>query len=934
MVNFLISAAIAIASSVLNALLMKGPEDGQRVTDMNAPSLNPGQRIARTWACPGVQGTVIWTRGLIETKHKHKAGGFAGIGAKTYYTYTYSTDIAVAVCIGPQKGIRRIWASDKLVYSGVLVEGEDAKNVAAWVDKLTKLSLKTMQTRRATLKNSKISVSEQNTLLNYISYVENTLTGLSDAADLIGSSTTALDAAWTAFTTTIDGLDFGSVQVNTDEKVLQSQLDAYRTQLDALNDLFAGAVEGTSRAYLDGQAIKSTQKVGDRFNFNSGASFWDKLAFAIGKIEGSEGVRYKRLNIYRGTKAQEPDDIMEAELGVGNVPGYRGVMYFVMKGLELKDFGNSLPTFKIEIDGGDSDNKALLIDVVSDLCEDAGLRPSEYSVGRMDATAKVRGFALTDQTSAREALEHLRKVFPFDVIESNYKVRFIYRYSPVVAMIRREDLGATEFDSEFPDTFENTRAHVDEMPREIQFTFQDRNREMSLNTAKSRRTSNAATETESYSLPLVMRPVEAKEAVDQYMVYKYGARRSYTLNLPVKYFVLDPGDVVQIPRPDNPYGTTVRPPYYRVISTTLGANGIVELGLTDHVVPISVQNPAFDPDVDEEVIGEAGSTEAQMLDLPLLYNDDRDTPGYYVALRNSKAGWRGGSLYIDNNSGGEIVTPSGTTGAAATEDWEAVATTNISAPCGVLMVTGKTACPNLWDRTTSLTLFMLTPGFTPEACTEAEALRSSVNRIAINGEVLQFTEVEDVGDNCWTLSNLIRGQFGTESFIAAHAQGSMVVWLTDDAVQRVEHDKALLNVTKDFRAINLNDEITDGETFQFTPTGVCLKPRAPCFVRRVEDPATGDITLSWQPRARQNGQWKDGADVTFDQAEEAYEVEIYNGVTLKRTLSVSAARSVVYTAAQKVADFGGSGPAIGALKVRVYQIGAIVGRGFTNQVSL
>lgn len=934
MVNFLISAAIAVASSVLNAILQKGPEDGQRVTDMNAPQLNPGQRIARAWGCPGVQGTVIWTRGLIETKHKHKAGGFAGIGAKTYYTYTYSTDIAVAVCIGPQKGIRRIWASDKLVYSGVIVEGEDAKNIADWSQKMTRLSLKTMQTRRAALRDGKLGASDQSALTNYITFVESTLTGLSDAAELIGSSTTALDAAWAAFKTTIDGLDFGSPLIYTDEKVLQTQLDAYRTQLDALNDIFAASVEGTSRAYLDGVAVESAQKVGDRFNFTSGAGFFDKLAFAIGKIEGSAGVRYKRLNIYRGTKAQEPDDIMEAELGVGNVPGYRGVMYFVMQGLELKDFGNSLPTFKIEIEGGDTDSKALLVDVVSDICLDAGLRSSEFSIGRMDATAKVRGFALTDQTSAREALEHLRKVHPFDVIESNYKVRFIYRYSPVVATIRREDLGATEFDSEFPDTFENSRAHVDEMPREIQFSYQDRNREMSLNTAKSRRTSNAATETESYTLPLVMKPVEAKEAVDQYMVYKYGSRRTYTLNLPVKYFILDPGDVVQIPRKDNPYGTTVRPPYYRVVSTTLGSNGIVELGLTDHVVPISVQNPAFDPDVEDEVIGEAGSTEAQMLDLPLLYNDDRDTPGYYVALRNSKAGWRGGSLYIDNNSGGAIVTPGGSSSTAANEDWEAVASTVISAPCGILMVAGKTACPNLWDRTTSLTLFMLTPGFEPEACAEADALRSSINRVAINGEVLQFTDVEDIGDNCWRLSNLIRGQFGTESFIGAHPQGSMVVWLTDDAVQRVEHDKSLLNVTKDFRSINLGDEITDGETFQFTPTGVCLKPRAPAFVRRVEDPATGDITLSWQPRARQNGQWKDGADVTFDQAEEAYEVEIYNGVTLKRTLSVTGARSVVYTSAQKVADFGAGGPAIGALKVRVYQIGAIVGRGFTNQVSL
>jgi hypothetical protein len=59
---------------------------------------------------------------------------------------------------------------------------------------------------------------------------------------------------------------------------------------------------------------------------------------------------------------------------------------------------------------------------------------------------------------------------------------------------------------------------------------------------------------------------------------------------------------------------------------------------------------------------------------------------------------------------------------------------------------------------------------------------------------------------------------------------------------------------------------------------------------------------------------------------EAYEIEVYSGATLKRTLSLSGTNSVVYTNAMQVTDFGSTQTTKPTLKV--YQMSDVVGRGF------
>lgn len=68
---------------------------------------------------------------------------------------------------------------------------------------------------------------------------------------------------------------------------------------------------------------------------------------------GASDVFYKygtesAIRIYLGTEDQEPDPLIEAVEGSGNVPAHRGMAYFVLEGYPLADHGNRIPQFQVE----------------------------------------------------------------------------------------------------------------------------------------------------------------------------------------------------------------------------------------------------------------------------------------------------------------------------------------------------------------------------------------------------------------------------------------------------------------------------------------------------------------------------------------------------------------------------------------------------------
>ena len=99
-----------------------------------------------------------------------------------------------------------------------------------------------------------------------------------------------------------------------------------------------------------------------------------------------------------------------------------------------------------------------------------------------------------------------------------------------------------------------------------------------------------------------------------------------------------------------------------------------------------------------------------------------------------------------------------------------------------------------------------------------------------------------------------------------------------------------------------------------------------CHVKGIRD-STGNLTISWIRRTRYNGDWTNNSDVPLNEKTEKYSIDILKGTTILRMIEATSA-SVIYEATQQLADFGSLQASV---KVRIYQISEIVGRGIVKE---
>jgi hypothetical protein len=206
------------------------------------------------------------------------------------------------------------------------------------------------------------------------------------------------------------------------------------------------------------------------------------------------------------------------------------------------------------------------------------------------------------------------------------------------------------------------------------------------------------------------------------------------------------------------------------------------------------------------------------------------------------------------------------------------------------------------------------------------ALLNGANRAAIkaaNGEweIIGFRNAEEVTENHWQLSGLLRGLAGTEDAIAAGAVVDTPFVLLDEGVRSLglEADEAGL-------VLNWLAEAAGSGGGSVGPLSFAGGTRAETPLSPVHLAAVrtgGGIQLSWVRRSRIDADGWEGDEIAFDEDFEAYQVEILDAGVPVRTISAGAP-SLLYTSAMEIADFGGVQTAIG---FRVRQKGGKVALG-------
>lgn len=554
--------------------------------------------------------------------------------------------------------------------------------------------------------------------------------------------------------------------------------------------------------------------------------------------------------------------------------------------------------------------------VVSKLCTRAGLLDADVDASQLSDT--LHGYAISTQASARAALDPLRQYAPFDVTESDGKLLFVPRGAPVAATIPWADLAAHAGGSQ-PEPLELTLADEAEIINGVTVVFPDPDAsyQPSAQAARRNRVSlagqswqvPASVNEQRTELPICMSPARGARIAEQLLWEAYTARKTAKFAVGIKYAALKPSDVVVIVSPDATY---------RLRITRITEQGLlrqVEAVFEDSALYAAAPASAPSAGVPAQSVSVAGHARMMLLDIPLLRDAD-DGPGFYLAVGRYLPGWPGATVYVSADSG---------------QTWDDVQTFANTAILGG----AEDALPNwlggnTFDESSRVTV-RVSPGL-QLASISADAVLAGGNAALLGSEIVQFRDAQLVGANLYRLSGLLRGRRGTEWAMGGHTAGERFALLSGVAgLARIPGSAADIGATRSYKAVTAGESLDSAAAVEFANAAAGLKPYAPVHINAGRD-VSGNIVITWVRRARVDGEWRDYADAALGETAEQYEVDILDPVAnvVRRTLQVTSS-SATYSVYYQAVDFG---EPISSVRVRVYQISSVVGRGTAGEASI
>lgn len=545
-----------------------------------------------------------------------------------------------------------------------------------------------------------------------------------------------------------------------------------------------------------------------------------------------------------------------------------------------------------------------------------GYVDADHDVSLLDATHIVRGAKIGKQMSARSALQPLFARHAVDPVQVDGQIRYVPRGTQTPRVIPEVEMNVRAGGSgDFPGWLEEVIGQEVEMPHVLHVQYINAELNYEIDTAEAKRSKEAVNTDEiiSVQVPLVLTVDEAAQLAE-IMLYTYWIERTEGfVTLMPEHRDLIPTDVITVSRGGVSYTL-------RLTQVDMGEAGVVSakgppLEAASYVSTATGTLPPRDPPI---VVLEPLSG-LFLFDIPALTDAEADDAGFYLAVypQGDAADWPGAMV---NRSLDSVIY----------EDWLLM---GVQPSHGVL--TASFGVPvSCWstDRVNELT-YRAVSG-TPESKTRLEVLNGAntclIGTPQLGWEIARFEAAIDNGDGTFTLSGWLRGKRGTEALAAtAWASGTRIVILTDAALGWGTQD---FDTTAWYFAETIGgaDNEDAAEALAFVANN--MTPYAPCHLAGSRD-GSDNFTGTWVRRTRQGGQWFDLTEtVPLAEDSEAYEVDFVDGSeVVLRTVSGLTAESVSYTAAEQTADGGTPGDPV---NMRVYQISALVGRGYQGAATL
>lgn len=565
--------------------------------------------------------------------------------------------------------------------------------------------------------------------------------------------------------------------------------------------------------------------------------------------------------------------------------------------------------------------------VIKALANRVGLADADLDTTGIDHLT-VPGYVLGRQTSARAAILPLAQTFLFDGVESDDKLKFIERGGDSVRTITQSELAPL---SGKGDLIKVTRAQEVELPVRFSMVYLDKDKDYQQNEHHTKRIQEPTPAMRSdnemaVEFPGALSSTVAKQQTEKIMYTTWTERNNYEAMLPWTHLDLDPGDVVTLAL-DN--GTNLR---CRIGQADVGVNLGIAASLIGEEANQFVSTVLGDSGsgVPSQAIRSSVYVLCKLLDIPLLRDADEvpsrvSNPVYAVMGTAQEGAFLAGTLH--KSSDNQIFEP--VQFFVSEMNWGAT-----------LNALGDPGPGELWamDETNTLTVRVMAGSSEMVSVTQAELLNgaNAAALIKSNGEVevIQYRDVEENADGSFTLSNLLRGRRGTDTMVNDHEAGETFIMLVPADVEKFILNLGDRNQQYFYKSVGSGQIFEDGELQTFTSAHRALMPYAVAQVAAAPG-ASNSIDFSWVRRTRVGGQLQDSFGVVpISEDSEEYELEIYDGPggTLVRTVTGLTDPEYNYSSADQITD--GFTPPLSSVTIKVFQISAQVGRGFSREENL
>lgn len=154
-----------------------------------------------------------------------------------------------------------------------------------------------------------------------------------------------------------------------------------------------------------------------------------------------------------------------------------------------------------------------------------------------------------------------------------------------------------------------------------------------------------------------------------------------------------------------------------------------------------------------------------------------------------------------------------------------------------------------------------------ESRTEASVL-AGANLALLGNEIIQFAEVEALGNRRFRLSGLLRGRRGTEAAVDSHAVAERFVLLDQAAMLPLSLPLERLGDGIRLRATGAGD--ANAAPLDVVIGGAAIRPLAPVHLRWQR--SAGMLSFNWIAQSRVGFGWPDQTDVPIGEARLAFRV--------------------------------------------------------------